>query len=222
MLFVEVNSILDDRNNKRKSHHRYVLYCAWSFDWPINSLPCLVSWLLTSRRLLLCANCIWIDLQMTVDWRWLVDSEWNVLHSSLHWLTETVKTCIDKDKDFFSISVILIWIISSSLRHEVQHLNRFIFVSYSSFNFSVKMSFYRDSHRGFDRDRERKSWRDEQFQDLSSSKLLDSTIDSINIKTLLTEKNAFTIKNVEYVASYNWISMRSSVILMSDQSLSLQ
>ena len=84
------------------------------------------------------------------------------------------------------------------------------------------MSSYRGSHRGFGRGRGRESWRGGQSQDLPPPKPLGSTIDSINIKTLLTEENAPTIKGVEYVASYNWISMRSPVILVPGQPLSLQ
>lgn len=45
-------------------------------------------------------------------------------------------------------------------------------------------------------------------------KLLGPAIDNINIKTLMTEEDAPTIKNIEYVASYNWLHGKSPVILV--------
>ena len=83
------------------------------------------------------------------------------------------------------------------------------------------MSSRRGSYRGFDRGRGRGSWRGGAnpsragpLQNLPPPKPLGPTIDSIDIKTLLTEEDAPTIKDVEYIASYNWISGRSPVILV--------
>lgn len=59
-------------------------------------------------------------------------------------------------------------------------------------------------------------------QNLPSPKPLGATIDSINIKTLLTEEDAPTIQNVEYVASYNWNSGKNPVILVPGQPLSFR
>jgi hypothetical protein len=88
------------------------------------------------------------------------------------------------------------------------------------------MSSHRGSYRGFDRSR---SWRGATnhsragpHQILPPPKPLGPIIDSINIKTLLTEEDVPTIKGVEYVASYNWISGKSPVILVPGQPLSLQ
>ncbi|CZR70279.1 uncharacterized protein PAC_20181 [Phialocephala subalpina] len=83
------------------------------------------------------------------------------------------------------------------------------------------MSSHRGSYRGFDRGRGRGSWRGDANlsragppQNLPPPKPLGPTIDSINIKTLLTEEDAPTIKGVEYVASYNWFDGKSPVILV--------
>ncbi|KAK4983643.1 hypothetical protein LTR50_007100 [Elasticomyces elasticus] len=83
------------------------------------------------------------------------------------------------------------------------------------------MSSYRGLYRGLDGGRGRGSWRAGANlsragppQNLPPPKPLGSTIDSINIRTLLTEEDAPTIKDVEYVASYNWISGRSPIILV--------
>lgn len=91
------------------------------------------------------------------------------------------------------------------------------------------MSSHRGSYRGLNRGRGRGSWRDGASlsrarppQNLPPPKPLGPTINSITIKTLLTEEDAPTISGVEYVASYNWISGKSPVILVPGQSLSLQ
>lgn len=83
------------------------------------------------------------------------------------------------------------------------------------------MSSHRGSYRGFNVARGRESWRGGANlsragppQNLPPPKPLGPTIDSINIKTLLTEEDAPTIKGVEYVASYNWNSGNSPVILV--------
>ncbi|ERF72669.1 hypothetical protein EPUS_09259 [Endocarpon pusillum Z07020] len=51
-------------------------------------------------------------------------------------------------------------------------------------------------------------------QTLPPPKPLGPTIDRIDIKTLSTEEDAPKIKDVEYVASYNWTSGKSPVILV--------
>lgn len=86
------------------------------------------------------------------------------------------------------------------------------------------MSSYRGSYRGFDRGARGRSWRSGANPgragpppNLPPPKPLGPTIDSININTLLTEENAPTIKGVEYVSSYNWISGNSPVILVPGQ-----
>lgn len=84
------------------------------------------------------------------------------------------------------------------------------------------------SYQDFDRGRGTGSWRGTNLsqagppQNLPPAKPLGPTVDSINIKTLLTEEVAPTIKNVEYVVSYNWISEKSPVILVPGQLLSCQ
>ncbi|KAF7503666.1 hypothetical protein GJ744_003395 [Endocarpon pusillum] len=93
------------------------------------------------------------------------------------------------------------------------------------------MSSHRGSYRSFDKVQGRGSWRGARqdtnpsrarpLQTLPPPKPLGPTVDSINIKTLLTEEDAPTIKGVEYVASYNWTSGKSPVILVPDQPLSL-
>lgn len=86
------------------------------------------------------------------------------------------------------------------------------------------MSFHHMSYQGFNRGRGRGSWRGSANlsrprppQNSLPPKPLGLTIDSINIKTILTEEDAPTIKNVEYVASYNWSSEKSLVILVPGQ-----
>jgi hypothetical protein len=94
------------------------------------------------------------------------------------------------------------------------------------FHSSVEMSFHRGSYRGFDRGRG--SWHDSASLSRPSHraepppnlKPLGPTIDSIKIKTLLTEDDAPTIKGVEYVASYNWTDDKSPVILVPGEPLS--
>lgn len=88
------------------------------------------------------------------------------------------------------------------------------------------MSSHCGSYRSFDRGRGRGSWRGGASlsragppQNLPPPKPLGPTIDSINIKTLLTEEDAPTIKGVEYVASYNWVRGKSPVILVPGQPL---
>ena len=86
------------------------------------------------------------------------------------------------------------------------------------------MSSRRGSFRGFDGGRggsQRGGFNRRQAgppQNQPPPKPLGPTIDSINIKTLLTEEDAPTIKGVEYVASYNWSSGKSPVILVPGQS----
>jgi len=46
---------------------------------------------------------------------------------------------------------------------------------------------------------------------------LGLVLDSIDIRTLLVEEDAPTIQNAEYVASYNWLNGKSSVILVPGQ-----
>jgi hypothetical protein len=82
------------------------------------------------------------------------------------------------------------------------------------------MSSHRGIHRGFDRGRGIGFSRAP--QNLPPPKPLGPNIDSINIKTLLTEEVAPTIKGVEYVASYNWIGGKSPVILVPGESLNPQ
>lgn len=86
------------------------------------------------------------------------------------------------------------------------------------------MSSHRGSYRGFDRVRGGGSWRGaanpsraRPHQDLPPPKPLGPTVNSINIKTLLTEEDTPTIEGVEYVASYNWTSGKSPVILVPGQ-----
>ncbi|KAK2762565.1 hypothetical protein FQN54_000738 [Arachnomyces sp. PD_36] len=61
-------------------------------------------------------------------------------------------------------------------------------------------------------------WRDDFRQvptvDQLPPKPLGPTIDSIDIKTLMTEEDTPTIKEVEYVASYNWLNGESPTILV--------
>ncbi|KAI9802438.1 MAG: hypothetical protein M1825_002822 [Sarcosagium campestre] len=82
------------------------------------------------------------------------------------------------------------------------------------------MSSYRGKFRGFDGGRggSRRGGsnrrRVEPIQNQPPPKPLGPIIDSINIKTLLTEEDAPTIKGVEYVASYNWSNGKSPVILV--------
>jgi hypothetical protein len=45
------------------------------------------------------------------------------------------------------------------------------------------------------------------------------TIDSINIKTLMVEETAPKIKDVEYLASYNWLNEKSPIILVPGKPL---
>ncbi len=45
-------------------------------------------------------------------------------------------------------------------------------------------------------------------------KPLGPAVDTINIKTLLTEQEAPKIEDVEYIASYNWLDVKSPVILV--------
>lgn len=91
---------------------------------------------------------------------------------------------------------------------------------------------YQGSYRGFDRGtstgRGRGAWRSaanlsraESRQNLAPAKSLGATIDSINITTLLTEEDSPTIQRVEYVASYNWVSGKSPVILVPGQPIVL-
>jgi hypothetical protein len=83
------------------------------------------------------------------------------------------------------------------------------------------MSSHRGSYRGFDRGR----GRGPDVVVLTLVELDHHKIyrrQSINIKTLLTEGDAPTIKGVEYVTSCNWISGKSPAILVPGQSLSLQ
>jgi hypothetical protein len=87
------------------------------------------------------------------------------------------------------------------------------------------MSSRRGLYRGFDRGGGRGSWSGSANlrravppqMNLPPPKPLGPAIDSINIKTLLTEENAPTVKGVEYVASYNWINGKSPVILVPGQ-----
>lgn len=39
-------------------------------------------------------------------------------------------------------------------------------------------------------------------------------LDSINVKTLMTEQTEPKIKDVEYISSYNWLNVQSPVILV--------
>ena len=71
------------------------------------------------------------------------------------------------------------------------------------------MSSHRGSYRGLNRGRGR-SWRGAANlsqtgppQNLPPPKPLGPTIDSFNIKTLLTEEDVSIIKGVKYIASYN-------------------
>lgn len=88
------------------------------------------------------------------------------------------------------------------------------------------MSSHRGSYRGFDKGRARGSWRGSaslsRAENLPPPKPFGPTIGSINVKTLLKEEDAPTIKGSEYIASYNWISGRSPVIPVPGQPLSLQ
>lgn len=43
---------------------------------------------------------------------------------------------------------------------------------------------------------------------------LGLVLDSIDIRNLLVEEDALTIQNAEYVASYNWLNCKSSIILV--------
>jgi len=88
------------------------------------------------------------------------------------------------------------------------------------------MSFHRGSYRGSGT-RGRGSWPasaralpNRRAEPAPSLKPLGPTIDSINIKTLLTEEEAPTITGVEYIASYNWLSGKSPVILVPGEPLS--
>jgi hypothetical protein len=90
---------------------------------------------------------------------------------------------------------------------------------------SSHSGYYRGSYRGYGRERGGKSGRGGGSGSLvgvggsgtASREPLGPAIDTINIKTLLTEEEAPTITNVEYVASYNWIDGKSPVILVPGQ-----
>jgi hypothetical protein len=98
--------------------------------------------------------------------------------------------------------------------------------SYPSFIFNVKMSSQDGSYRGYRRGRGKGSWsRIANFSRAGATQnsaplepKLGPTIDSINIKTLLTEEDAPAIKGVEYIASCNWNSGKFPVILVPGQS----
>ena len=85
------------------------------------------------------------------------------------------------------------------------------------------MSSGRGSHRSFDRARGQGFWRGgtrtnlgpaEPRQNIPPPKPLGPIIDKIDLKTLLTEEDAPTIKGAEYVASYNWIDGKAPVVLV--------
>jgi hypothetical protein len=58
-------------------------------------------------------------------------------------------------------------------------------------------------------------------QDLPPQQPFGPPIDSINIKTLLIEEDAPTIKDVKYAASYNWLDGKYPVILIPGSALHL-
>lgn len=93
------------------------------------------------------------------------------------------------------------------------------------------MASYRGTSRGFGT---RGSWRGQDSQTRTSTRSraenlqlptptpprpFGPTIDSVNSKTLLIEEDAPTIRDVEYVASYNWLDGKSPIILVPGQYL---
>jgi hypothetical protein len=93
---------------------------------------------------------------------------------------------------------------------------------FDKFDSDTKMPFHRGSYRGSHKGRS--SWRggawalptssSRRAEPLPNLKPLGPTIDSINIKILLTEEDTPTITGVNYVASYNWLNGKSPVILV--------
>jgi hypothetical protein len=95
----------------------------------------------------------------------------------------------------------------------------------------INMSFHRGSFRGSNTSSTRgrgswhghaSAWPSRRAEPPPNLKPLGPTFDSINIKTLLTEEDAPTITGVEYIASYNWLSGKSPVILVPGEPRSPQ
>lgn len=80
------------------------------------------------------------------------------------------------------------------------------------------MSSYRGSYRGSWRGRGRGS--QTASQPTPPSKPLGPVVNNIDIKALLIEEDSPVITDVEYVASYNWLDVKSPVILVPGKFIS--
>jgi hypothetical protein len=85
------------------------------------------------------------------------------------------------------------------------------------------MAFYRSSLKGRGRGRGNRDIRrgpsstgawSSRTLPIAPSGPFGTTIDSIDIKSLLIEENSPEISNVEYIASYNWLDGQTATILV--------